>query len=127
MVGSLKRLGPYDYIEFYKSLKNQEFRENVYTGYVNGENIKKRKNIIIQDVYNHFFTISTDHFHKCIDLNLNPLYNHLCKNNITLPTKEPCLEDEEYRYNSRTPTNEIKDRNDKFYETYTLWHMVNIV
>ena len=84
-IGSLQKLGPYDYMEFYKSMKDSSFRDQIYNNYLAIEKYKKMKNSIISDMIFYFSTPPPNICaYKHIDLNLNPFYLYLYEHKINI-------------------------------------------
>jgi len=100
-----KKLGPYDYIEFQKNMKNEDFVRQLKVDYENYENTKTIKNDILSGVYDYMTNEKT-----AIELlNAIPFYEYIADNNIVLD-EEPQIA------NFRT-------KKPEFYELYTLWNI----
>lgn len=110
-IGDLKRLGPYDYIDFYNKMKNPEFNKCIKRTYEKSEKIKKIKQEII------IYILGIEgHIHVQIQpielINIIPVCEYISNNNISL--------DEE-------PMNKhFRSNKQEFCKMYTLWNMINI-
>ena len=102
----LNRLGPYDYIEFYKRIKDPKFKQHVKQSYEKVEHLKKIKQEIIT------YIVKTENTTNIEFINLIPVYEYISKNNIYL--------DEEPIYKN------FRNNKSQFYEMYTLWDMKNV-
>lgn len=100
-----KKIGPYDYIEFQKNMKNADFVEQLKVDYTNYENNKMIKNDIVSGVYGYM----TNEKSTIELINAIPFYEYISQNNILLD-EEPLIA------NFRT-------KKPEFYELYTLWHI----
>jgi hypothetical protein len=113
-IGSLKQLGAYEYVDFYRKLKIPEFRKHIKQGHEEIEKIKLVKREIV------LYVLSTLEYLKpqiesieCI--NLIPVYEHISEKNIDSSNleQEPLYKD--FRKNKQ-----------QYCEMYTLWAIKNI-
>jgi hypothetical protein len=113
-IGSLKQLGAYEYVDFYRKLKIPEFRKHIKQGHEEIEKIKLVKREIV------LYVLSTLEYLKpqiesieCI--NLIPVYEHISEKNIDSSNleQEPLYKD--FRKNKQ-----------EYFEMYTLWAIKNI-
>jgi hypothetical protein len=113
-IGSLQRLGAYDYTEFYKKMKEPEFKQCIKQTYEKLENIKKTKQKIILYVLSTLGYIKTQ-IQPIDSINIIPVYEYISKKNIdcTKLQEEPLYKN--FRSNKQ-----------QFYEMYTLWAIKNI-
>ena len=111
-IGSLQRLGAYDYTEFYRRLKDPEFKKAMKQTYEKIEKIKKIK----QEIVLYVLTI-LGHIKTQIDpiesINVIPVYEYISKKNYTNLQEEPL-----YKH--------FRNNKTQFYEQYTLWAIKNI-
>jgi hypothetical protein len=113
-IGSLQRLGAYDYTEFYKKLKDPEFNKSLKQIYEKIEKIKKIKRKIILYVLTILGHIKTQM--QPIELiNIIPVYEYISKKYIDSSNLE---EEPLYKH--------FRSNKKKFYEMYTLWAIKNI-
>jgi len=110
--GDIKKLGPYDYTEFYKNMKDPEFYKKIKTMYEKCEIIKKIKEKIIRDVLRLYENKTNSNDIIVEYINIIPFYEYISKNNITL--------DEEPQYKH------FRNNKSSFCELYTLWSIKQI-
>jgi hypothetical protein len=113
-VGSLQRLGAYDYTEFHKQLKTPEFKQSLKQIYEKVEKMKKVKRQIILYVLSALGYIKTQiqpiELIDIIPVNEYISQKYIDSNNLE---EEPVYKD--FRSNKQ-----------QFYEMYTLWAIKNI-
>jgi hypothetical protein len=113
-IGSLQRLGVYDYTEFYKKMKDPEFKQCIKETYEKIEKIKNMKREIILYVLTALGHIKTQ-IQPIELINTIPVYEYISKKNIDSNNldEEPLYKD--FRSNKQ-----------QFYEMYTLWAIKNV-
>ena len=113
-IGSLQRLGVYDYMEFYKQIKNPEFKQTLKQIYEKVEKMKKVKREIILYVLSALGYIKT-HIQPIELIDIIPVYEYISQKYIDCNNleEEPLYKD--FRSNKK-----------QFYEMYTLWTIKNI-
>jgi len=114
-IGCLQRLGAYDYTEFYRRLKDPEFKKCIQQTYEKIEKIKKTKQAIILYVLTTLGYIKTqiDPIDPIESINVIPVYEYISKKNYTNLQEEPL-----YKH--------FRNNKTQFYEQYTLWAIKNI-
>ena len=126
--GDLKKLGPYDYVEFYKKMKDPSFYKTVKISHKKQEQMKGIKHEIILYVLTHYLNniqngcssgkwlIISQYIKntKIIDpiemINIVPLCEYIVENKI--------IADEEPIYKN------FRNNKPEFYEKYTLWKIL---
>ena len=113
-IGSLQRLGAYDYIEFHKQMKNPEFKQCIKQIYKKLEKIKIAKREIVLYVLSALGYIRT-HIQPIELIDIIPVYEYISQKYIDSNNleEEPLYKD--FRSNKQ-----------QFYEMYTLWTIKNI-
>jgi hypothetical protein len=113
-IGSLQRLGAYEYIDFYKKLKIPEFRKRIKQGHEEIEKIKMVKREIV------IYVLSTlGHLKLEIEpieaINLIPVFEYISEKNIDCSNleQEPLYKD-------------FRNNKPMFHEMYTLWAIKNM-
>jgi len=97
-IGDLKKLGPYDYTEFYKNMKDPEFKKKIFNNYEKSEKLTQAKNEIID------YINSKDREPIEMTSLYESFYDYISKN----PIEEPVYKN---------------FRDNEFYKIYTLWDM----
>ena len=117
---NITKLGPYDYMEFYKNMKNEEFAKSIKMAYKKGENLKKIKNELIVEslvMMNHPVIKSIQKNARIEDpietINAIPFYEYVSIHDINVD-EEPVYKD-------------FRDNKQIFYERYTLWYMNQVI
>lgn len=113
-IGSLQRLGAYDYIEFHKQMKNPEFKQCIKQMYKKLEKIKIAKREIVLYVLSALGYIKTQ-IQPIELIDIIPVYEYISQKYIDSNNleEEPLYKD--FRSNKQ-----------QFYEMYTLWTIKNI-
>jgi len=111
-IGSLQRLGAYDYTEFYRRLKDTEFKQYIKETYEKIEKIKIVKREIILYVLSALGYIKTQ-IQPIELIDIIPVYEYISQKNYTNLQEEPLYKD--FRSNKK-----------QFYEMYTLWSITNV-
>jgi hypothetical protein len=114
------KLGPYDYMEFYKNMQNDEFAKSIKKAYKKGEKLKNIKNELIYEslvMMNHPL-INTIQQNTRIEepietINAIPFYEYVSIHDINVD-EEPVYKD-------------FRDNKQEFYERYTLWYMNQVI
>jgi hypothetical protein len=114
------KLGPYDYMEFYKNMQNDEFAKSIKKAYKKGEKLKNIKNELIYEslvMMNHpvINTIQQNiRIEEPIEtINAIPFYEYVSIHDINVD-EEPVYKD-------------FRDNKQEFYERYTLWYMNQVI
>ena len=113
-IGSLQRLGAYDYTEFYKQMKNSEFKQRIKQTYEKIEKIKKIKQEIVLYVLTTLGYIKTE-IQPIEIINIIPVYEYISEKNIDCTNLQ---EEPSYKH--------FRNNKQQFYEMYTLWAIKNI-
>jgi hypothetical protein len=113
-IGSLQRLGAYDYTEFYRKLKDPEFKQCIKQTYKKIEKIKKIKQKIVLYVLTTLGHITTE-IEPIHAINIIPVFEYISKKNIYCSNlhEEPL-----YKH--------FRSNKEQFYEMYTLWAIKNV-
>jgi len=117
---NIMKLGPYDYMEFYKNMQNDEFAKSIKKAYKKGEKLKNIKNELIYEslvMMNHP-VINTMQQKIRIEepietINAIPFYEYVSIHDINVD-EEPVYKD-------------FRDNKQEFYERYTLWYMNQVI
>jgi hypothetical protein len=113
-IGSLQRLGAYDYTEFYRKMKDPEFNQCIKQTYKKIERIKKIKQEIILYVLTILGHIKTE-VQPIEVINIIPVYEYISEKYIDSSNLE---QEPLYKH--------FRSNKEKFYEMYTLWAITNI-
>jgi len=113
-IGSLQRLGAYDYTEFYKQMKDAEFKQRIKQTYEKIEKIKKIKQEIVLYVLTTLGYIKTE-IQPIETINIIPVYEYISEKNIDCTNLQ---EEPSYKH--------FRNNKQQFYEMYTLWAIKNI-
>jgi len=109
--GDLKKLGPYDYVEFYKKMKDHSFYKSVKTAHKKQEQMKGIKHEIILYVLTSTQYIKNTKINNPIEMiNIVPLCEYIVENKI--------IADEEPIYKN------FRNNKPEFYERYTMWKIL---
>jgi hypothetical protein len=113
-IGSLQRLGAYDYTEFYRKLKDPEFKQCIKQTYKKIEKIKKIKQEIVLYVLTTLGHIKTE-IEPIQAINIIPVFEYISKKNIDCSNLQ---EEPLYKH--------FRSNREQFYEMYTLWAIKNV-
>ena len=113
-IGSLQRLGAYDYTEFNKQMKDPEFKQCIKNTYETVEKIKMAKREIVLYVLSALGYIRT-HIQPIELIDIIPVYEYISQKYIDCSNLEKEPSYQHFRSNKK-----------QFYEMYTLWSIKNI-
>jgi len=109
--GDIKKLGPYDYVEFYKKMKDPSFYKTVKIAHKKQEQMKGIKHEIILYVLTSTQYIKNTKINNPIEMiNIVPLCEYIVENKI--------IADEEPIYKN------FRNNKPEFYERYTMWKIL---
>jgi hypothetical protein len=113
-IGSLQRLGAYDYTEFYKKMKDPEFKQRIKQGHEEIEKIKIVKQEIILYVLSRLGHLNLE-IEPIETINLIPVFEYISEKNIDCSNlvQEPLYKD-------------FRNNKQQFHEMYTLWSIKNV-